>query len=182
MLELTIGGQEFYDEDTETFVTEPATILKLEHSLLSVSKWESKWKKVFLDESKGKRSIEESVDYIRCMTINKCVPDDVYSRIRHIDMAKVDAYINDPMTATWFSKSRNGPSSHEKVTSEIIYYWMIINNIPFECEKWHLNRLMTLIQVCEIKQGKQKMMSQKDILAQNKAINAARRAKHHSRG
>lgn len=181
MLELTIGGTEYFDEVDMIFRSDPPTILKLEHSLYSISKWESKWKKVFLDD-KVQRTLEESIDYIKCMTINKNIDPSVYSRIRHIDLAKVDEYINDPMTATWFSKENRGAPSRKKVTSEVIYHWMIMNGIPFECDKWHLNRLLTLIRVCEAEQGKQKKMSKKDIMAQNRAINASRKAKHHSKG
>lgn len=181
MLELNIGGTEYFDEIDNVFRSDPPTTLLLEHSLVSISKWESKWKKTFLDD-KAKRPIEESIDYIRCMTINKNVDPSVYDRIRQIDILKVEEYINDPMTATWFSQKNRGAPSRKKVTSELIYYWMIANGIPFECEKWHLNRLLTLIRVCESEQGNQKKMSRRDIMAQNNALNASRRAKHHSRG
>lgn len=182
MLELNVGGQEYFNEETNTFSSNPPYTLKLEHSLLSISKWEAKWKKAFLNNTKPKTP-EETIDYIRCMTINKGVPEDVYSRIKQIDITKVDEYINDKMTATWFSKiNNNGAPSRETITSELIYYWMISYNIPFDCERWHLNRLLTLIRVCESKQGNTKKMSKRDIIAQNRALNASRRKTHHSRG
>lgn len=182
MLTLEIGREEYYDEIEEKFIEAKPTILQLEHSLVSVSKWESKWKKVFLD-SGTTRSLEESIDYVRCMTLN-VVDDSIYSKINKYDLYKINQYNNDTMTATWFSNrnNANGKRSNEKITSEIIYYWMIMNNIPFECERWHLNRLLTLIRVCEIKGSKQKMMTTRDIMAQNRSLNAARRKKSRSRG
>lgn len=181
MLELKIGGEELYDETEERFIEAPSYILKLEHSLLSISKWESKWQKAFLDKSKP-RSYEETIDYVRCMTLNKNVDSNVYKHLKRYDLAKINDYIDNKMTATWFAKQNQGPPSREIITSELIYYWMISNNIPFECEKWHLNRLLTLIRVCEIKQSPQKKMSQRELAARNHALNKSRRAKHHTKG
>lgn len=183
MLELRVGGQELYDEVNERFVNNPVYTLKLEHSLLSISKWESKWKVAFLDREKAKtRTMEMSIDYIRCMTINKQVDERAYSLIGVAEINRVNEYIDDQMTATWFAKQKQGPPSRKIITSEVIYYWMISNNIPFECEKWHLNRLLTLIRVCEAEQAPHKKMSQRDLAARNHSLNKARRAKHGSRG
>lgn len=180
MLKIKVGGEEFYDEIKERFISNKSYILELEHSLLSISKWESKWQKAFLDKKKP-RTIEETIDYIRCMTIND-VDQEAYNHITSNDLLTIEEYINNKMTATWFSNQRQGAPSREIITSELIYYWMISNNIPFDCEKWHLNRLLTLIRVCEIKQTPQKKMSQRDLASRNHALNKSRRAKHHSRG
>lgn len=174
MLEIDIPDREYYDERLQEFVYLKGQKLVLEHSLVSLSKWESKWKKPFL--SKDKKTYEESADYVRCMTISKNVDPTVYSGLDQATFNKISDYIDDSMTATWFSendkkKGGRGPV----VTSELIYYWMIAFNIPFECQKWHLNRLLTLIKVCEIKNAPSKKMKKRDIYARNRALNAARK-------
>lgn len=181
MLHLTVPAREFYDEVKEEFIEVKEQTLVLEHSLISLSKWEAKWKKPYLtDEKKTK---EEVLDYLKCMTVGK-VPDDIV--YRSLTMENVDDvinYINDPMTATIISD--NGPKTarREIITSEIIYYWMIAQQIPPEYEKWHLNRLLTLIRVCSIKNNpKQKKMSKGAIARQNRAINAARKKKYGTKG
>lgn len=175
MLEIKIGGKEYYDEQTERFITDPSIVLKLEHSLISVSAWEAKWKKPFLKKRES-HTYEETIDYIRFMTLNKNVNPGVYDRLTMAHIQTIESYIDDKMTATWFPKQQGqGRSSNEIITAESIYYWMIANSIPFECEKWHLNRLLTLIHVCEIKQAPAKKMSKKDIYAQNRALNAKRK-------
>lgn len=181
MLELAVGGTEIWDEQKERFIDVPPQVLKLEHSLISVSKWESKWKKVFLDEREKTR--EEIIDYARCMTLNNVRPD-TYEHLTNGDILKIKEYIDEKRSATWFAEKPGvkGKRSSEKITSELIYYWMISYQIPFECAKWHISRLLTLIQVCEVKSAPARKMSQKDIMAQNRALNNARRAKHHTRG
>lgn len=182
MLEIEIPGQEYFDERTSSFIVNRPAKIQLEHSLLSVSNWEAKWKKPFLDE-KRQATYEESVDYIRCMTLTKNVDPSVYYRIPADVMDKVDDYISDKRTATWFSQDKKASGkSGEKVTSELIYYWMISHNIPFECQKWHLNRLLTLIRVCNIKSSPPKKMSKREAAAQRKSLNAQRRANMRSRG
>ena len=173
MLKITIPAIELFDEATNEFVNSKEQILQLEHSLVSLSKWESKWCKPFL--SKDKKTVAESIDYIKCMTITKNVEDSVYNYIttEHIDI--VSAYIEAPMTATIFSGDNKGVS-REIVTAEIIYYWMIAMNIPFECQKWHLNRLLTLVNVCNIKNTPPKKMGKQELLTRNKSLNEARRA------
>lgn len=174
MLEIEIPSRELYDENRNEFIKVDGCILQLEHSLLSISKWESKWHKPFLN-NKGLTN-EEALDYIRCMTINKNVDPNVYYTLTNSMIEQVSKYIEDPMTATWFNdekKSRN----KEVITSELIYYWMTAFQIPFEVEKWHLNRLLTLIRICSVKQGKQKKMPKKEVMSRNKALNEARRAK-----
>lgn len=180
MLKITIPGQELWDEGKEEFVNTKGTTLQLEHSLVSLSKWESKWHKPFL--GKGDKTVEETVDYIRCMTLTQNVDPSVYGFITNEIMGQVSDYIDDSMTATWFSKEEKGNTSQEAVTAELIYYWMVALNIPFECQKWHLNRLLTLIRVCNVKNAPPEKLSQKEITKRTAAINAARRKAHKSKG
>lgn len=177
MLELLIEEERYFDEDTERFVNVPATKMQLEHSLISLSKWESKWEKAYL--GKEAKTREETIDYIRCMTITKNVDPVVYETLSAENINRVVRYIQKPMTATTFGSSPKTPVDREVITSEIVYYWMIASNIPMECQKWHLNRLLTLIRVCSIKntpKGKQPRMNKADIASQRRALNAQRRA------
>jgi len=174
MLQLTFKPIEKYDELTNTFQYSDECVITLEHSLVSLSKWESKWHKPFL--TKDEKTLEETIDYIKCMTITKNVDEDVYSRLTDEHLQAVREYIENPMTATTFSNLQEGRKiNREIITSEIIYYWMTVFNIPFECEKWHLNRLLTLINVCNIKNSPPKKMGRKEIYQRNKALNMARR-------
>lgn len=187
MLEIVIPGREWLDERDNTFISYKDTTLTLEHSLLSISKWEAKWRKPFFDPTKGEKSFEEMIDYIRCMTINKGVNPMVYNGITASIYKEIQDYIGDSMTATTVTTHKNSskrPSrgSREAITSELIYYWMFSNGIPLECQKWHISRLMTLIQVCMIKGQPPKKMSKTEIAKQNAALNAARRAKYHTKG
>lgn len=150
---------------------------------MSVRKWEAKWHKLFLDD--GDKTIEELLDYIRCMTITEDVDQNVYSCLTEEDLKTIVEYIKDPMTATWFNNNnRVGASnrSGEKVSAEIIYYWMITLNVPVEFERWHLNQLLTLLKVVNIKNGGEKKMSKSEAQAQRAALNRQRRAKYKSKG
>jgi len=173
---------EQYDEEHNIFLpaTKAQTIV-LEHSLVSISKWEAKWHKPYL--GKEPQSMEEFIDYVRCMTLTQNVDPNVYNALVSAPklIHEISAYINDSMTATTISKDGH-KSNREIITSEIIYYWMIYYGIPFECQKWHLSRLLMLINVCNIKNAPQKKMSQREIMASNRAINAARRKKYNTRG
>lgn len=188
MLQITITPKgEFFDEEKQEFIplpSKPQTI-QLEHSLISISKWEEKWHKPFLD-NKG-NTTEELYDYIRCMTITQNVNPELYYHLSEEDVIKIKNYIDDEHTATWFSEEekknqkkagRNGGT----ITSEIIYYWMVALQIPFECQKWHLNRLLTLIRVCEEKNRPKDKMTKGQILSRNRALNEARRKALNSRG
>lgn len=180
MLRITIPAAEYWDESTDSFITVKEQKLQLEHSLVSLSKWESKWHKPFL--SKEDKTYEETIDYVRCMTITQNVDPEVYYRLSNENIKAVNEYIEDSMTATTFSDDKNKKVSREIVTAEIIYYWMIAHNIPPEYQKWHLNRLLTLIKVCNIKNQPPQKMSKRDIYRSNRAINAARRKQHNTRG
>ena len=172
MLKITVPEMEFYDEDNNEFILFNEQVLQLEHSLVSISKWESKWHIPFLD---GKdKTIEQIIDYVRCMTITQNVKPEVYNRLTEDNLKAINDYIENPMTATTFSDINQRPS-REIITSEIIYYWMVSFNIPFECQKWHLNKLLTLIKVCNIKNSPPKKMSRQEILSRNRALNEARK-------
>ena len=175
-----IGEQ--FNEATSEFIpiTTKEQTLQLEHSLVSLSKWEAKWRKPFL--SKTKRTAEESIDYIRCMTLTQNVDPNVYKALTPQLLAEVSAYIDASMTATTFAKNGNRSANREIITSELIYYWMFSYQIPIECQKWHLSRLLTLINVFSAKNAPRKKMSRQEIIAQNRALNAARRKQHHTRG
>ena len=149
----------------------------LEHSLRSLAKWEAKWKKPFL--SKEQKTKAETIDYIRCMAVTPGVDPRVFQLLSDSNLAAINAYINDPMTATTFGSTKhNGPPSREIVTAELIYYWMVALQIPFECQDWHLNRLLTLIHVCEIKnQPKKKGKMDRNALAERNRITEARKAR-----
>ena len=183
MLTINVPEQEIYDEKSESFTTIKETTLQLEHSLLSISKWEAKWHKPFLEDL-NKRTPEETFDYIKCMTITPNVNDKVYALLTEPDVKAITDYINDPMTATWFSdeKTAGGSKRHEIITSEVIYYMMVAQNIPFECQKWHLNRLLTLIRVCNENNAPKKNMSNKEILEKNRMLNEQRKARFKTRG
>lgn len=180
MLRITLPEKEMFNEATGEFSYAKELTLQLEHSLVSLSKWESKWCKSFF--SKEEKSMEETIDYIKCMTITQNVPPETYNRLTQDHIEQISNYINAPMTATYFSDDRQGRSSRETITSELIYYWMIALNIPFKCEKWHLNRLLTLIRVCNIKNQPPKKMSRREIISRNAALNEARRKQFNSQG
>ena len=180
MLTITIPATEEFDEVKGEFVYTKEHTLQLEHSLISISKWESKWCKPFL--AKGDKTFEETIDYIKCMTLNKNVSDEVYGCLTQSNVAAINEYIGAPMTATTFSGNERGKKSNEQITSELVYYWMIALNIPFECQKWHINRLLTLIRVCNIKNQPPKKMSKRELMSRNTALNAARRQQMNTKG
>ena len=130
------------------------------------------------------KSFDEVMDYIKCMCVEELEDENDLYRLSEENVSDINAYIQDSMTATTFSdfSDNKNTKSREIITSEIIYYWMIANNIPFECQYWHLNKLLTLIKVCSIKNSPEKKMSTSEILSRNKALNAARRKKMNSKG
>ena len=185
-LPIRVQEQELYDEETKEFyyIEKPYNLI-LEHSLISISKWESRWHKPFpyINENM-KMTLDESNDYIRCMTINNDVPDLVYKALPNTEIAKINAYINDPMSATTV-KIHNQDRSGKKdiLTSELLYYFMFKLGIPKECERWHINRLIKLIEIYSVKENTgDNKLSRSELVARNKAINARNRAKMHSKG
>lgn len=179
LIEIPINP-EGWDEVNEVFVPAEVKTLSLEHSLVSLSKWESKWNKPFL--GKDEKTFEETLDYIKCMTLTKNVDPSVYEHLTSENVRQINEYIGAKMTATTFSQEPGGKKNSEIITSELIYYWMIALQIPFECQKWHLNRLLTLIRVCNIKNQPPKKMSRREIMSRNAALNAARRKQFNTNG
>jgi len=180
MLTITVPGDEFFDEDSQEFLTRNDTTLELEHSLVSLSKWESEFEKPFIN-SKDKTP-EEMFAYVKAMTLTPNVPEEVFRKLSNENIEAINHYIGAKMTATWFSDQPGAPRTREVITAELIYYWMTVFNIPFECETWHLNRLFTLIRICNIKQAKPKKMSRAEIAQRNRELNEQRRAQLGSKG
>lgn len=180
MLRIVVPETESFDEINQEFLYTKEQTLQLEHSLVAISRWESKWEKPFFDK-KSQKTNEEVIDYVRCMTITPNVDSRIYYVLSSDNKKQIDDYINAKMTATTLPKERSG-SNREIVTSELIYYWMIALNIPMECQKWHINRLLTLIGVCNVKNAPSKKMSKREIMNRNAAINAARRKQWNTKG
>lgn len=185
MLKIKTQKKEFWDEKTQEFVYSEGCEFRLEHSLLSISKWEAKYHKPFF--SKEEKTDEETLYYIKCMILDDDIDIESINTI-HIfgneELSEINAYINDSQTATWFSDNKKNKKSKspEQVTNELVYYWMIALGIPFECEKWHFNRLLTLIEVCNIKNEKPKNMSKKELYSRNTALNQLRRKQMNTHG
>ena len=182
MLRITIPSTELWDESKQEFINVKEQTLQLEHSLVSLSKWESKWCKRFL--SNQEKTFEETIDYIRCMTITQNVKPEVYNCLTSENIEQIRNYIWAPMTATTFSDDQISTNklNKEEISSELIYYWMIALNIPPEYQKWHLNRLITLIRVCNIKNKPPGEMSKRAIMSRNAELNAARRKELNTKG
>jgi hypothetical protein len=180
MLTIMVGATDVYDESSETFGAQGGFELQLEHSLVSLSKWESEFEKPFL--GKAEKTREEVLAYIREMVLTPNPPGDFLQKLSKENLESINAYMDRKMTATWFSDQPGAPRSSEVITAELVYYWMTVFNIPFECETWHLNRLFTLIRIANIKQAKPKKMSRSEVAARNRELNARRKAQLGTRG
>lgn len=184
MLRIEVPDQDYFDEDVNEFVDVKGQTLLLEHSLISISKWEMKWHEPFLGDKE--HTPEQTTDYVRCMCICPVHDEKIFSHLPPEVIERVNAYISDPMTATWFVSKRGGSHrapSRDVITNELVYYWMIAYNIPFDpCEKWHFARLMTLIRVCQNKSETPKKMSKRELASRNAALNAQRKAKLNTKG
>ena len=174
VLDLYIPGKEFQNSELQEFIYTKDITLHLKHSLVSLTRWEQHYKRRFLDD--GPKNEEEYRFYIQCMTLNKDVDPLVYTVLQEDDIKKVTDYLHDSMTATTLPKQNNNRSNSEKLSSELIYYYMSALNIPFECEKWFLNNLIILISIASIKNNPQEKKS-KPSWSSIRALNAARNAK-----
>ena len=180
MLTIVVPGVELFNEESQEFMTVDDTTLDLEHSLVSLSKWEQIYEKPFL--GKDEKTAEEVLGYIKAMVLTPNIPEEVFQRLSDDNISQVNEYIDLKMSATWFNDTPGTASSREVITSELIYYWMITFQIPFECENWHLNRLFTLIRVCNLKQTKPKKMSRAEVAARQRELNARRKAQLGTKG
>lgn len=173
MLTITVSGVESYDEKSQEFDTQGGTVLELEHSLVSLSKWESEFEKPFL--GKEDKTGEEVIAYVKAMTLTPNVPAEVFLELSSENFEAINAYIDAKMSATWFAEAPGAPRTSEVITAELIYYWMTVFQIPFECQHWHLNRLFTLIRICNIKSAKPKKMSRSEAASRQRELNARRK-------
>ncbi len=180
MLTITVLGAEHFNDETQEFTTEGDFVLELEHSLVALSKWESIYEKPFL--ASEEKSTEEVLGYIEAMVMTLNVPAEVFSRLSQKNLDEINRYVDSKRSATWFAETPNTPKSREVITSELIYYWMIALTVPIECENWHLNRLFSLLKICNIKNGKPKKMSRSELAQRNSALNAKRKAQLGTKG
>lgn len=179
MLTITVPGVELFDSETLRFSTTETTVLELEHSLVSLSKWESKWNIPFL--GRDEKTNEMIIDYIKIMTLND-VPDEVFYRLSQDNYEAINEYINAKQTATWFREEPNRLANREIITAEIIYYWMISLQIPSDYENWHINRLFTLVRVLNQKNAPKKKQNTQSAAAQRRALNEARQKQYNTTG
>lgn len=174
-IEVTIPDQEMWDSEKNEFVYVKGCTIRMKHSLLSISKWEMTWKKPFLKPGYVMTE-EETLDYYRCMTITQNVDPGIYRYIPTSEQEKINKYIETPMSAYIPQNKKSGGVKHTFV-SEHIYYWMTAANIPQSYEKWHLSRLLNLLEIAanENDPKKSKKMSRGEIYKQNQELNSARR-------
>lgn len=176
MLEIDVATEESFDEERNRFVVSKSFRVRLEHSLVSASKWESFWKEAFL--GKKEKTSQQTLSYVKHMILNDELPPGVFQKLIENHLQDIEAYISDEMTATKLYTDPNAPQSRETITTELIYYWMISLKIPVEFQHWHLNRLITLIRTVNLKNTPKRKMT----AAERKALNRSRLAKHNTRG
>lgn len=179
-LKLHVIPDEQFDPETNTFYTPKPQTIVLEHSLISISRWESKWHKSYLETEHKTR--EEVLDYVRCMTLTSGVDPRLYLSLPAKTQNEIVEYLNDPATATVLKQQKTKGGKRDKVTSELIYYWMTIYNIPFECEKWNIKRLLVLIQICSAKSTPPKKVGKNQMWQNYSQLNNKRKAAMHTRG
>lgn len=180
MLKLTILGEEHFDDEKQEFVTRGDVTLALEHSLVSLSKWEQIWEKPFLGSEE--KSAEETFSYVQCMVVTEDFPPEVFSRLSNDNIKQINDYIDSKMTATWFADTKETTKSRETITSELIYYWMVALNMPMTWESRHLNNLFTMIRVLNEKNQPEKKLSRGEIAARNRKLNEERKARFGTQG
>lgn len=179
MPKFTILDQEWFDEEKNEFVAPVLAEVNMEHSLVSLSKWESKWELPFFGDKE--KTPEQVLDYMHMMCLDPVDPS-IFEQMNQRSASEISKYIESKQTATWITESKEGKSSSEKITSELIYYWMVTLQIPFECQYWHINRLLTLVKVCNAKNQPEKKMSRKEIAERNRELNKQRREQMKSSG
>lgn len=179
MLTVKVPLSEAFDEESNEFVDGDVFVLELEHSLVSLSKWESQFEKPFMSETD--KTTEETVAYVKAMTLTPNVPATIYQHLSKSNFDEISTYINAKMTATWFTDLES-KTSKPVITAEIVYYWLIALTIPFECQHWHLNRLLTLVRVCNEKNQPEKKMSRQELIERNRSLNAQRKAQLKTKG
>jgi hypothetical protein len=180
MLEITVGGTESFDDGSQKFVITGGRVLQLEHSLVSMSKWEATYEKPFL--GKEEKTPEEVLTYVKCMLLDPKTPEEILHRLDETHFSAIQEYIEAKMTATWFAEQPGAPKTREVITAELIYYWMTVFNIPFSCETWHVNRLFTLIRICNIKAAKPQKMGRAETARRQQELNRQRRAQMGTKG
>lgn len=179
MLKLNVKISEAFDEEKQEFVFETFP-LELEHSLVSLSKWESEFEKPFL--AAEEKTNEEALGYIRAMIVTPDYPSDILNKLQQEDVDAINRYIEAKMTATWFAETKETGPRRQTITSELVYYWMTSYQIPWEAENWHLNRLFTLIKVFNAQNEKPKKTGAKEMAERRRALNEQRRAQFKTRG
>jgi len=179
VLTITVVLAEHFNQETNEFSIESFQ-LELEHSLFSLSKWESEFEKPFLGTDQ--KTPEEVLAYFKFMTLTSNVAPEVFDKLSESNIVEINNYVDKKMTATWFREIPSGPKAREIITAELVYYWMSQFGIPWEAQYWHLNKLFTLIRVFNEKQAKPKKMSRQDIIARNRQLNEQRRAQLNTKG
>ena len=180
MLELRVDGTEYFDEGTQKFVVSGGRVIQLEHSLVSMSKWEATFERPFL--GKEEKSPEEVFTYVKCMLLDPKTPEELLHKLDENHFKELNEYIDAKMSATWFAEQPGAPKTREVITAELIYYWMTVFNIPWEAQHWHLNRLFTLIRVCNIKAAKPSKMGRAEASRRQQELNRQRRAQMGTKG